>query len=58
MPSPGSPTFNATPATNGELAGETPRQTYEIGGETTLKAEHEQREKELLEERARIMDRR
>lgn len=57
MPSPESPTFNAAPATNGELAGETPRQTYEIRGETTLKAEHEQRERELLEERARIMDR-
>ena len=57
MPSPESPTFNAVPATNGELAGETPRQTYEVRGETTLKAEHEQRERELLEERARIMDR-
>ena len=57
MPSPESTTFNAAPATNGELAGETPRQTYEIRGETTLKAEHEQRERELLEERARIIDR-
>ena len=57
MPSPESPTFNAVPATNGELTGETPRQTYEVRGETTLKAEHEQRERELLEERARIMDR-
>ena len=57
MPSPESTTFNAAPATNGELAGETPRQTNEIRGETTLKAEHEQRERELLEERARIIDR-
>ena len=53
MPNPEAPNFNAAP-TSGESTGETPRQTYAARGETTLKAEHEQREKELLEERARL----
>ena len=44
MPNPEAPNFNAAP-TSGESTGETPRQTYAARGETTLKAEHEQREK-------------
>ena len=60
MPSPENPSFenNSSPAAPGESAGETSRQTYEARGEKTLNSEYEQRRKELLEERARLVQER